>query len=33
LSSNLVREVALLGGDITAFVDPAVAAALKARLR
>jgi pantetheine-phosphate adenylyltransferase len=33
LSSNLVREVASLGGDITAFVDPTVAAALKARLR
>jgi pantetheine-phosphate adenylyltransferase len=33
VSSTLVREVASLGGDVSAFVDPAVAAALKARLR
>jgi pantetheine-phosphate adenylyltransferase len=33
LSSNLVREVASLGGDVSAFVDPAVAAALRNRLR
>jgi pantetheine-phosphate adenylyltransferase len=33
LSSQLVREVALLGGDIAAFVNPAVAAALRDRLR
>jgi pantetheine-phosphate adenylyltransferase len=33
LSSQLVREVALLGGDIGAFVNPAVAAALRDRLR
>jgi pantetheine-phosphate adenylyltransferase len=33
LSSQLVREVALLGGDIAAFVNPAVAAALRNRLR
>jgi pantetheine-phosphate adenylyltransferase len=32
ISSSLVREVALLGGDVTAFVDPAVAAALRARM-
>jgi pantetheine-phosphate adenylyltransferase len=32
ISSGLVREVALLGGDVTAFVDPAVAAALRARM-
>ena len=33
LSSHLVREVAALGGDVSAFVDPAVAAALRGRLR
>jgi len=33
LSSNMVREVASLGGDVSAFVDPAVAAALRDRLR
>jgi pantetheine-phosphate adenylyltransferase len=32
ISSSLVREVALLGGDVTAFVDPAVAAALRGRM-
>jgi len=31
LSSSLVREIALLGGDVSAFVHPAVAAALSAR--
>lgn len=29
ISSSLVREIATLGGDITAFVPPLVAAALK----
>ncbi|MFN4291532.1 MAG: pantetheine-phosphate adenylyltransferase [Permianibacter sp.] len=29
ISSTLVREIALLGGDVSAFVHPAVAAALK----
>ncbi|MGH8502699.1 MAG: pantetheine-phosphate adenylyltransferase [Gammaproteobacteria bacterium] len=33
VSSTLVREVAALGGDVSAFVDPAVAAALRDRLR
>lgn len=33
VSSSLVREVAALGGDVSAFVDPAVAAALRARVR
>ncbi|MSP12673.1 MAG: pantetheine-phosphate adenylyltransferase [Chloroflexi bacterium] len=32
LSSSLVREVALLGGDITGLVPPVVAAALQARV-
>jgi pantetheine-phosphate adenylyltransferase len=31
LSSSLVREIARLGGDVSAFVHPAVAAALTAR--
>ena len=31
LSSSLVREVARYGGDVSALVHPAVAAALKAR--
>lgn len=31
ISSTLVREIALLGGDVSAFVHPAVAAALKAK--
>jgi len=31
LSSSLVREIARLGGDVSAFVHPAVAAALSAR--
>lgn len=31
ISSTLVREVARLGGDITPFVPPSVAAALQAR--
>jgi pantetheine-phosphate adenylyltransferase len=30
ISSSLVREIALLGGDVSRFVHPAVAAALKA---
>ncbi len=33
VSSSLVREIAILGGDIAAFVDPAVAAALRNRIR
>ncbi len=33
ISSSLVREIASLGGDISAFVHPAVAAALNRRLR
>lgn len=32
VSSSLVREVAQLGGDISAFVDPHVAAALRTKL-
>ena len=32
ISSSLVREIARLGGDITAFVPPNVAAALKQRI-
>jgi len=32
VSSSLVREVATLGGDITRFVSPAVARALKEKL-
>jgi pantetheine-phosphate adenylyltransferase len=31
MSSSLVREVARLGGDVSAFVHPAVAAALSSR--
>jgi pantetheine-phosphate adenylyltransferase len=31
LSSGLVREIASLGGDVSAFVDPAVEAALRRR--
>lgn len=31
ISSSLVREVAALGGDITAFVDPAVQSALQGK--
>ncbi|MGH7499493.1 MAG: pantetheine-phosphate adenylyltransferase [Gemmatimonadales bacterium] len=33
LSSSLVREVARFGGDVSALVHPAVAAALAARFR
>ncbi|HSJ48075.1 MAG TPA: pantetheine-phosphate adenylyltransferase [Gammaproteobacteria bacterium] len=32
VSSSLVREIAALGGDVTAFVHTAVVAALRARL-
>ena len=32
ISSSLVREVAMLGGDVSAFVDPAVLAALRERV-
>ena len=30
ISSSLVREISRLGGDVSAFVPPAVAAALQA---
>lgn len=33
ISSTLVREIALFGGDVSQFVHPAVAAALKGRGR
>ena len=33
VSSTLVREIASLGGDVSAFVDPLVAKALYARMR
>ena len=33
ISASLVKEVALLGGDVGAFVHPAVQAALKAKVR
>lgn len=33
ISSSLVREIASLGGDVSAFVHPAVQEALKERLR
>lgn len=33
VSSSLVREVAALGGDVSEFVDPIVAAALRDRMR
>lgn len=33
ISSTLVREIAILGGDITKFVHPAVAEALEARFQ
>lgn len=33
ISSSLVREIAELGGDVSAFVDPHVGAALTRRLR
>ncbi len=32
ISSSLVRQVAVLGGDVTSFVPPKVAAALKQRM-
>jgi pantetheine-phosphate adenylyltransferase len=31
ISSSMVREIALLGGDVSRFVEPVVEAALKAR--
>ncbi len=31
ISSSMVREIALLGGDVSRFVDPVVETALKAR--
>lgn len=33
ISSSLVREIAALGGDVSAFVHPRVMAALHARMR
>mgnify|MGYP001453240901 FL=1 len=33
ISSSLVREIAALGGDVSEFVHPAVATALKNRLQ
>jgi len=33
ISSSLVREIARLGGDVSGFVTPAVAAALQAAWR
>ncbi len=33
ISASLVKEVALLGGDVTPFVDARVAAALKTKIR
>ncbi len=33
ISASLVKEVAKLGGDVSAFVDPRVAAALAGRMR
>jgi pantetheine-phosphate adenylyltransferase len=33
ISSSLVREIASLGGDVSAFVHPAVKEALAERLR
>lgn len=33
ISSSLVREIALLGGDVSEFVHPSVLKALKERLR
>jgi pantetheine-phosphate adenylyltransferase len=33
VSASLVKEIALLGGDVSQFVHPSVAAALKTRIR
>jgi pantetheine-phosphate adenylyltransferase len=33
ISASLVKEIALLGGDVSNFVDPRVAAALKSKTR
>jgi len=33
ISASLVKEIALLGGDVGNFVDPRVAAALKKKMR
>ncbi|MFP5504959.1 MAG: pantetheine-phosphate adenylyltransferase [Gammaproteobacteria bacterium] len=33
VSSSLVREIAMLGGDVSAFVHPEVVAALRGRVR
>ena len=32
IASKLVKEIALLGGDVSSFVTPAVNAALKAKI-
>jgi pantetheine-phosphate adenylyltransferase len=31
ITATLVRQIAMMGGDVTSFVSPAVAAALKAK--
>lgn len=33
ISASLIKEIALLGGDVSAFVDARVAAALRAKIR
>jgi len=33
ISATLVREIALLGGDVSKFVDPRVAARLKKKAK
>lgn len=33
VSASLIKEIALLGGDVSQFVHPAVVAALKTRIR
>jgi pantetheine-phosphate adenylyltransferase len=33
VSASLIKEIALLGGDVSPFVHPAVVAALKTRIR
>jgi len=33
ISASLVKEIALLGGDVAQFVDARVAAALKGKMR
>jgi pantetheine-phosphate adenylyltransferase len=31
ITATLVRQIAMMGGDVTSFVSPAVAAALRAK--